>query len=121
MFVSKDGEHAVGGFTNATAGLLNRTSLRIPPIARSHLVAVLGELTGRIFFLSFAFAGTQVANVSSNTNTGTTMITTTVQKTPQQLLYISLAFGFSLAVNMWVYFRISGDLFNKFVDNLVRQ
>lgn len=72
MFVAKDGEHTVGGVTNAAAGLVNQTLLRIPPVARGHLVAVLGELTGTIFFLFFAFAGTQVANVSSNTNTGTT-------------------------------------------------
>jgi aquaporin related protein len=76
-------------------------------------VAVLGELMGTIFFLFFAFAGTQVANVSSNPNTGTTVITTTPEKTPQQLLYIALAFGFSLAVNAWVYFRISGGLFSE--------
>ena len=34
---------------------------------------------------------------------------------PTQLLYISLCFGFSLAVNAWVFFRISGDLFNPAV------
>jgi aquaporin related protein len=114
MFVAGDGEHPIGGITNAAAGFINRTLLRVPPTSRGHLVAVLGEFTGTIFFLFFAFAGTQVANISSNTNTGTTVITTTVQKTPQQLLYISLAFGFSLAVNAWVYFRISGGLFSKF-------
>jgi aquaporin related protein len=32
-----------------------------------------------------------------------------------ELLYISLAFGFSLAVNAWVFFRISGGLFNPAV------
>jgi len=75
---------------------------------------MIGEFAGTIFFLFFSFAGTQVANISSNTNTGTTVITTVAQKTPQQLLYISLAFGFSLAVNAWVYFRISGGLFSEF-------
>jgi aquaporin related protein len=34
---------------------------------------------------------------------------------PSQLLYISLSFGFSLAVNAWVFFRISGGLFNPCV------
>ena len=32
-----------------------------------------------------------------------------------RLLYISLAFGFSLAVNAWTFFRISGGLFNPAV------
>ena len=34
---------------------------------------------------------------------------------PAQLLHISLCFGFSLAVNAWVFFRISGGLFNPAV------
>jgi len=32
------------------------------------------------------------------------------------LLYIALSFGFSLAVNAWVFFRISGGLFNPAVS-----
>ena len=59
--------------------------------------------------------GTQVANISSNTNTGTMVVTTVQQKNPAELLYISLSFGFSLAVNAWVFFRISGGLFNPAV------
>ena len=89
---------------------------RLPQSARGHIVAIIGELTGTTLFLFFGFAGTQVANISSNPNAGSTVITTVVQKTPQQLLYISLAFGFSLAVNAWTYFRISGGLFNPAVS-----
>lgn len=66
-------------------------------------------------FLFFAFAGTQVANVgargSSNTTTG--------QDTgfnPTVLLYVSLIFGFSLMVNVFIFFRISGGLFNPAVS-----
>lgn len=65
-------------------------------------------------FLFFAFAGTQVANVggrniSSSTTGGETGFS------PEVLLYISLVFGFSLMVNVWVFFRISGGLFNPAV------
>lgn len=38
-----------------------------------------------------------------------------VGSNPQQLQYIALCFGFSLAVNAWVFFRISGGLFNPAV------
>ena len=31
-------------------------------------------------------------------------------------LYISLSFGFSLAVNAWIFFRVSGGLFNPAVS-----
>lgn len=59
----------------------------------------------------------RVANIASNTNTGTTVITQVAQKNPSELLYISLSFGFSLAVNAWVFFRISGGLFNPAVGD----
>lgn len=87
----------------------------IPHGIKGHVVGVIGEFVGTFFFLFFAFSGTQTANVASNTNTGTTVITTVAQKNPSQLLYISLAFGFSLAANAWVFFRISGGLFNPAV------
>ena len=77
---------------------------------------MLGEFIGTLSFIFFAFAGTQTANVASNTNTGMTVITTVAQKNPAQLLYISLSFGFSLAVNAWVFFRVSGGLFNPAVS-----
>ena len=32
------------------------------------------------------------------------------------LLYIALGFGFSLAVNAWIFFRVSGGLFNPAVS-----
>lgn len=95
--------------------LVNNVFRKLPPTARGHLVAVLGEFAGTFFFLFFAYSGAQTANVSSNPNTGTTVITAAPQKTPAQLLYTALAFGFSLAVNAWVYMRISGGLFNPAV------
>jgi aquaporin related protein len=65
-------------------------------------------------FLFFAFAGTQVANIQSNaagntTTGGATGFNVSVY------LYISVIFGFSLMVNVWIFFRISGGLFNPAV------
>jgi aquaporin related protein len=68
-----------------------------------------GEFVGTFLFLFFAFAGTQVAN-TSQTTTGSRST-----PNPEQLLYISLCFGFSLAVNAWIFFRVSGGLFNPAV------
>ncbi|QIW99324.1 hypothetical protein AMS68_004842 [Peltaster fructicola] len=85
--------------------LLPGARRKAPSPARQHAIAFLGELVGTFLFLFFAFSATEVANrraPSSGADAAT-------------LLYISLAFGFSLAVNAWVFFRISGGLFNPAV------
>ena len=84
----------------------------LPKHFRSHFVAMCGEFIGTFLFLFFAFSGTQVANTQTAPQTSTTIAQAS---NPAQLLYISLCFGFSLAVNAWVFFRISGGLFNPAV------
>lgn len=94
---------------------------RILPSLHTHLltndkdfVAAIGEFVGTTMFLFFAFAGTQVANVNASSSENTT----TNQDTgfsPIVLLYIAISFGFSLMVNVWIFFRVSGGLFSKSV------
>lgn len=83
-----------------------------PNAVRNHFIAMAGEFAGTFLFLFFAFTGTQVANSQTQSATSTTIAQ---GSNPAQLLYISLCFGFSLAVNAWVFFRISGGLFNPAV------
>jgi len=85
---------------------------RLPDNIRNHFVAMLGEYVGTVLFLFMAFGGTQVAN-NIPSSSGLTVAQT--GPNPQQLQYIALCFGFSLAVNAWVFFRISGGLFNPAV------
>lgn len=79
--------------------------------ARNHFVATSAEFAGTTLFLFFAFSGTQVALLgylaAENEIGGLSH--------PDQLMYIALSFGFSPAVNAWVFFRISGGLFNPAV------
>lgn len=56
-------------------------------------------------FLYFAFSATQIAN---------NVIPPEVRSL-DRLLFISLAFGFSLATTAWVFYRVSGGLFNPAV------
>ena len=79
---------------------------------RNHFIAMCGEFAGTFLFLFFAFAGTQVANSQAPASASTALAQ---GSNPAQLLYISLSFGFSLGVNAWVFFRISGGLFNPAV------
>lgn len=75
-------------------------------VAQTHVVAMSGEFVGTTMFLFFAFSGTQIANT----------ITPADRPSLDQLLFISLSFGFSLAVTAWVFYRISGGLFNPAVS-----
>ncbi|KAI4287841.1 MAG: hypothetical protein L6R35_002901 [Caloplaca aegaea] len=84
----------------------------MPEAIRNHFIAMAGEFTGTFLFLFFAFSGAQVAN----TKVPDAAISSAPD--PASLLYISLSFGFSLAVNAWVFFRISGGLFNPAVGAL---
>jgi aquaporin related protein len=77
----------------------------LPNRARHMFISCLGEFVGTFLFLFFAFAATQVANSLLGDN----------PMSLAALMYISLAFGFSLAVNVWIFFRISGGLFNPAV------
>ncbi|KAI3391224.1 hypothetical protein diail_7738 [Diaporthe ilicicola] len=74
---------------------------------KNHIVAALGEFVGTTMFLFFAFTGTAVANVAPGD--GSQGFNISVQT------YIALCFGFSLMVNVWVFYRISGGLFNPAV------
>jgi glycerol uptake facilitator-like aquaporin len=78
----------------------------LPNRTRHLLIAFLGELIGTFLFLFFAFAATQTANNLLGNRA----------MDIQSLMYISLAFGFSLAVNVWAFFRVSGGLFNPAVS-----
>ena len=83
--------------------------------AKNHFVAFIGEFVGTTMFLFFAFAGTQVANIGAGDGVSNTTTGAATGFSPTVLLYISVVFGFSLMVNVWIFFRISGGLFNPAV------
>lgn len=89
---------------------------------RRELIAFVAEFIGTFLFLFFAFGGTQVANTTSaNENAeavaqGRLSHTITASPSASVVLYIALVFGFSLTVNVWIFFRVSGGLFNPAVS-----
>ncbi|WVQ77164.1 hypothetical protein IAR50_006847 [Cryptococcus sp. DSM 104548] len=80
--------------------------------AKNHVVAMMGEFVGTTLFILFCLGGDSVAQLSalSITSANEGAINTS------SLFYISLSFGLSLAVNVWVFFRVSGGLFNPAVS-----
>lgn len=73
---------------------------------------MLGEFVGTTMFLFFAFAGTLVANIGARESSANTTTNETVGFSPIVNLYVAVAFGFSLMVNVWIFFRVSGGLFS---------
>ncbi|KAL4994038.1 hypothetical protein BDV10DRAFT_197873 [Aspergillus recurvatus] len=98
--------------TQSDAPVVRRNRNQLPMLhladtTRNNFIAMSGEFVGTFLFLFFSFAGTQVANTPKpvdgappNTNA---------------LLYSALAFGFSLMVNIWAFYRVTGGLFNPAV------
>jgi len=88
----------------------------LPSAARGHVVAAIGELIGTIVFYFMAFAGAQVAFISNNHAANGEIDTTVNSVTPSMLLYIALTATFALIVSAWIFYRISGGLFNPVVS-----
>lgn len=82
----------------------------LPLSVKNHFVAMMGEFAGTFLFLLFALGGTNVVNAAPLQGQPEDLAAN-----PAKLLFISLCFGMSLAVNAWVFFRISGGLFNPAV------
>lgn len=79
----------------------------------THLIAALAEFVGTFIFLFMAYAGqlmavNQASSLSANDGT----------PSAETILIISLAYGLSLLVSVWAFYRISGGLFNPAVSQL---
>lgn len=86
----------------------------MPEWAFNTFIAVFAEFMGTTFFLFFALAGCQVTHLSPTAVTfpGPAGSSPQTFVSVSSLLYAALAVGFSLAVNAWVFFRVTSALFN---------
>ncbi|KAI1746142.1 aquaporin-like protein [Xylaria scruposa] len=82
----------------------------VPLAAKNHFVAAVGEFVGTFMFLLFAFGGTNAVNSAPDQGQPKDL-----SANAARLLFISLCFGISLMVNAWVFYRITGGLFNPAV------
>ena len=81
---------------------------KLPQEGKNLFVAGIAEFVGTFLFLFFALGGTSAVNTAGDPNE-------VLASNPAKLLYICLCFGFSLAVTVWMFFRVSGGLFNPVV------
>jgi hypothetical protein len=77
---------------------------------RDDLHAACQEFIGTTVFLTLAFGGVQ-ASAAEDGSSGATVSTGV-----NRIMYISLCFGFSLLVSAWLFYRVTGGLFNPNVS-----
>ncbi|KAK0556134.1 Aquaporin-1 [Tilletia horrida] len=86
---------------------------------KNEIIAAVAEFCGTFLFLLFSFGVATIAGQQQLTASSTSQVQGAADSSPSlnssQLLYSSLGFGFSLAVNAWIFFRVSGGLFNPAV------
>lgn len=87
----------------------------LPPGARGHAVATIGEFLGTLILFILIFGGAQTGSASSNKEQGADVSTATPLFSPSQLIYVALSVGFAVIVTAWTFFQISGGLFNPVV------
>lgn len=81
----------------------------IPDVIRNELIMFIGEFCGTFMFLFMSFIGAQTA-INNNDDDPNAKLH------PFSLLFIASSFGSALAVNVWIFFRVTGGLFNPAVS-----
>ncbi|EEU37476.1 uncharacterized protein NECHADRAFT_51592 [Fusarium vanettenii 77-13-4] len=98
--------------TSDEAGVLDgphHQQYQLSPVGR-HLVAASGEFVGTFFFLYFGYAGNLMAALQAPDTAPNGGLASTTD------IWIAVSYGFSLLVNAWAFYRISGGLFNPAVS-----
>ncbi len=95
--------------TGAVMGFLHHYEQTVPARVRNDMVATLGEFVGTFLWLMLAFAICQVANIIPPGDTEPVIPTTL------RVFYIGLGFSVSLAITCWLFYRVSGGMFNPAV------
>lgn len=82
----------------------------LPDTHRVHVTAFISELAGTFLFLFYALSIVQVAHTPPPEADGD------VSPDVTKILFIALGFGCSVAINVWLFYRVSGGMFNPAVS-----
>ncbi|KAK8132860.1 hypothetical protein PG999_001033 [Apiospora kogelbergensis] len=106
-------ETQIGRIQSRNGGLylIDQFRDRMPIGVQHNFVASLSEFVGTFFYMLTALGCTAVVNAPTKAGQDGDDLAAN----PAKLQFIALAWGMSIAVNAWVFFRISGGLFNPAV------
>jgi aquaporin related protein len=85
----------------------------VPDTMRNALTVVVGEFCGTFMFLLLSFVGAQTAILTNDPANPDAPLRAF------SLMYISASFGCALAVNVWIFYRVTGGMFNPAVSLLI--
>lgn len=106
---SRDYDHHENGRSHGRSHEKENPKRQISTLT-AHFVAAVGEFVGTFMFLFFSFIG-QIMIVTQASEKSII----NGQSSSQQNIFTALLYGFSLLVNVWTFYRISGGLFNPAV------
>lgn len=114
-----DRNHATSDAANAPVFDVRGNPLRkggdrhhlFPDRVRNMVVVLFGEFCGTYMFLLLSFIGAQTAlDTNSPGNPSAPLL-------PFSLMYIAASFGAALAINVWIFYRVTGGMFNPAVSS----
>ena len=83
----------------------------LPSSTRNALTVVVGEFCGTFMFLMLSFIGAQTALNTNEPGDGQAPLR------GYSILLIAAAFGTAVTVNIWIFFRVTGGMFNPAVSH----
>lgn len=101
----------------------NKVFAALSDAGRGHIVAMIGEYLGTTMFLFFGYIAAQTANEKNDITLRANIGAAGAPAGPSllQISYISSVFGLSLAANVWIWYRVSGGMFNPSVSKSIRR
>ncbi|XWW96283.1 hypothetical protein V2A60_004256 [Cordyceps javanica] len=81
----------------------------VPSQYKGLITVLVGEFCGTFMFLLLSFIGTQAALDNNSPGQKDAVLS------PSSLLFIACSFGAALTVNVWIFYRVTGGMFNPAV------
>jgi aquaporin rerated protein, other eukaryote len=89
---------------------LNQRPPLLPKTIQDEITVAIGEFCGTFMFLFMSYIAVQIASFSAVNDPDPSV------PNVSRILFIASAFGISLAANVWIFYRVSGGLFNPAVS-----
>lgn len=99
--------------SRGSAYLIDQFMDRVPTAIKNRVVAMLSEFVGTFLFMFIGIGGTSA--VSNDAASQMQWAHGNLLASPSKLLFIAVSWSMAIIINAWIFFRVSGGLFNPAV------